>query len=81
MEFKFYQWDLYLKPSTRMQTVALWHCIQNHRDDISWIGLIDLDEFFIPVDKMKDRNISSILKEFDNTEVGMIKTNFCSRIF
>ncbi len=71
--FRIYQWDLFLRPSTRMQTAALWHCIQNNQE-IPWIGLFDLDEFAFPVRKTQDKNLVNILKEFDDTDIGVISS-------
>jgi len=69
---EFYDWDLWLKPSTRMQTGALWHCIQNHQE-IPWIALIDMDEFLFPlVNNGKQETLVDYLKSFDKENIGQL---------
>lgn len=55
--------DLIQFPYDHAQMKAYQDCIKNYKNESSWIGFIDLDEFIVPI---KFDNIKDFLKQFDN---------------
>lgn len=56
-------------PKKHSQKECYFDCIQKYKNETSWLGLIDLDEFVIPID---NNDIYDVLKPFENKR-GAVK--------
>ncbi len=60
-------------PHQKGQALAYNHCLQNFKDQTSWLGFIDLDEFVVP---NKYDNVSEWLKKHEKQPMAFVYWKF-----